>query len=200
VVWPSSGSFQPLSSLLPPLEMPSTSVSNDQYLSSQTRLRSVLHAETTVVALSNYPSSFFEAIMTAGLFLVRRQRKRLNLPPSEYRSWTFVVLFFLAAKIFLLVMPWVPPPGGINAGAYSFFYAASSLTGLGIIGLCGLYYLVWTQWLPSWGNYSLRQIVVGHADGAVSHEIIKVKNDELDEWDRKHDPSGRSLNESEGNI
>ena len=191
----SFGSSRPLSYSLPPLVMPSTSV--------RATTTTVSHSSgpyLPVVALSNYPSSFFEAIMTAGLFLVRRQRKRLNLPPSEYRSWTFVVLFFLAAKVFLLVMPWVPPPGGINAGAYSFFYAASSITGLGIIGLCGLYYLVWTKWLPSWGSYSLRQIVVGHADGAVSHEIVKVKNDELEEWDRKHDPSGRSLNESEVNI
>ncbi|ODO09525.1 hypothetical protein I350_03128 [Cryptococcus amylolentus CBS 6273] len=153
-----------------------------------------------IVALSNYPSSFFLALMTVGLFVVRRRRARLNLPPSEYRSWTFVVLFFLASNIFLLVMPWVPPPGGLNGGSYSFFYASSSLTGIGIIATCALYFFVWTRWLTKWGNYQLRQTVVTLPDGAVTHQIIKVKNDEVDAWDAKHDIAGRSLDEREADA
>lgn len=85
-----------------------------------------------VVALSNYPSSFFLALMTIGLFFIRRQRKAIGLPRTEYRSWTFVAVFFTLVNVFLIVMPWVPPKAGINASAFGFFYAASSLTGLGL--------------------------------------------------------------------
>jgi len=70
--------------------------------------------------------------MTAGLFVIRHQRKKLNVPPSQYRSWTFVVLFFLASKVFLIIMPWVPPKAGVNASPFHFAYYASSLTGLGM--------------------------------------------------------------------
>lgn len=153
-----------------------------------------------IVALQNYPSSFFLSLMTAGLFFIRRQRKHLNLPPSQYRSWSWVVVFYLLSKIYLLVMPWVPPAGGINASSFHFFYGASSLTGLGIIGLSGLYYVVWAIILPKWGKYEVRQRVAINEDGSAAHEIIKVPKDEVDEWDAKHDPSGRSLNENEYRV
>ncbi|KAL1412172.1 hypothetical protein Q8F55_003182 [Vanrija albida] len=146
-----------------------------------------------ITALQNYPSSFFLALMTFGLFLVRRNRKRLGLPKTEYRSWTFVALFYLAANIFLIIMPWVPPKAGINASSFNFFYAASSLTGLGFIFLCFLYYLVWTQILPKIGKYQIRQAVVTLDDGSITHKLLNIPNDKIDEWDRKHDPAGHSV-------
>lgn len=85
-----------------------------------------------LTSMGNYPSSFFDALLAVGLFMVRRHRKQLGLPSGEYRSWTFVVVFFIASKVFMLVMPWIPPPGGINGGAFSFFYASSSITGMGM--------------------------------------------------------------------
>ncbi|WWC67390.1 uncharacterized protein I206_101298 [Kwoniella pini CBS 10737] len=150
-----------------------------------------------IVAIQNYPSSLFLALMTFGLFIVRRDRKRLNLPRPEYRSWTIVVLFFLAANLFLIIMPWVPPTGGINNSSFGFFYGASSLTGLGIVFLCALYFLLWSKIFPKLGGYQLRQVVFTLPDGSVSHKLIKVINEEVDEWDAKHDPSGRSLRDFE---
>ncbi|KAL1413321.1 hypothetical protein Q8F55_001080 [Vanrija albida] len=150
-----------------------------------------------IIALQNYPSSFFMALMTFGLWLVRRRRAQLNLPPSGYRSWNVAVVFFFLAKIFLIIMPWVPPKAGINASAFGFFYAASSLTGMGFIGLCGIYYVVWTILLPKWRHYQLRQIVAILDDGSVQHKLIKVPNDKIEEWDAKHDLSGRSITSSD---
>ncbi|EAL20113.1 hypothetical protein CNBF4390 [Cryptococcus deneoformans B-3501A] len=150
-----------------------------------------------IVALQNYPSSFFLVLMTLGLFIVRRDRRRLSLPRPEYRSWTIVVLFFLAANTFLIIMPWVPPTGGVNNSSFGFFYAASSLTGLGIVFLCGFYYVLWSKLLPKWKGYKLRQTVITLADGALTHKMVKVKNEDVDAWDVTHDPSGRLLNEDE---
>ncbi|KAK4688973.1 hypothetical protein P7C73_g1143, partial [Tremellales sp. Uapishka_1] len=146
-----------------------------------------------IVALSNYPNSFFLGLMTLGLFFVRRERKLLNLPKSEYRSWTFVVVFYLASILFLLIMPWVPPKGGINAGAFHFAYFTSSLVGLGCIGICGIYYVFWAKWFPKWGQYEHRPSVVELDNGGLTHSIIKVKLDALAQWDAEHDPSGRQL-------
>ena len=37
----------------------------------------------------------------------------------------------------------------------------------------------------------MRQTVLEFDDGAVSHSLIKVKLEDLDEWDATHDPSGK---------
>lgn len=63
------------------------------------------------------------------------------------------------------------------------------------IGLCGVYYLAWAKWLPKVQGHHLRQIIITLPDGAVSHEIVKVKNADIEVWDAKHDPSGRCLND-----
>ena len=62
---------------------------------------------------------------------------------------------------------------------------------------CGVYYLIWARLLPKWRGYQIRNTVIVLPDGAVSHNIIKVKNDQVEAWDAKQDPSGRSLNEQE---
>ncbi|OBT40134.1 hypothetical protein VE00_09946 [Pseudogymnoascus sp. WSF 3629] len=51
-----------------------------------------------------------------------------------------VLLFYIAIQVILLVMPWVPPVGGIYAGSVSFFYATYYLTGIRILAACGVYY------------------------------------------------------------
>ncbi|WWD22193.1 hypothetical protein CI109_106684 [Kwoniella shandongensis] len=146
-----------------------------------------------IVALQNYPDSVFVSLMTFGVFLIRRQRKRLGLGRSEFKAWDVAIILYLLSKIMLLVMPWVPPVGGIYAGSFSFFYATATLTGLGIIALCGIYYYFWIFALPKWGNYQIRQTVIELPGGAVSHKIVKVKNEDVAEWDASHDPSGRSF-------
>jgi hypothetical protein len=42
----------------------------------------------------------------------------------------------------------------------------------------------------------MRQTILGFDDGAVSHSLVKVKVEELDEWDATHDPAGKLLTSS----
>lgn len=147
-----------------------------------------------VVSLQNYPNSFFLLLIAVGLFLVRRQRKIAGLPRGEFRTWTVAILFFSLAKALLLVMPWVPPPGGIYAGDVSFFYATSSITGLGIIALCVIYYFFWVSWLPRWRGYAVRQTVVEFKGGELGHALVNVPKEELAKWDAEHDAQGREIN------
>lgn len=83
-----------------------------------------------MVDLANYPNSFFLFLMAIGVYLIRRQRKRAGAPKSEFKAWDAAIILFILSKIFLLVMPWYPPAGGIYAGSVSFFYATSSITGI----------------------------------------------------------------------
>ncbi|WRT70492.1 uncharacterized protein IL334_007490 [Kwoniella shivajii] len=146
-----------------------------------------------IVALQNYPDSVFVFLMTFGLFLIRRQRKGLGLGRSEFKAWDVAVIVYLLSKAFLLIMPWVPPKTGIYGGSFSFFYATATLTGLGILAICGIYYYLWIYVFPKVGGYQIRQTVLTLDRGAVGHQLVKVKNQDIQEWDSTHDPSGRLL-------
>lgn len=146
-----------------------------------------------IVDLQSYPGGIFLFLLTFGLFLVRRARKKANAPPSEFRAWTFVLVFSLAVNVYLLILPWVPPQGGIYAGDVSFFYATYCIVGLAIIAVSALAYLFWIQVLPKLGGYELRQVVEHLSDGAQNLKTIKVPKDEVDEWDKTHDEFGNPL-------
>nr|XP_019008023.1 uncharacterized protein I206_07191 [Kwoniella pini CBS 10737]OCF46804.1 hypothetical protein I206_07191 [Kwoniella pini CBS 10737] len=146
-----------------------------------------------IVALQNYPESVFIFLMTLGVFFIRKQRKLLGLGRSEFKAWDAAVILYLASKVFLLIMPWVPPRAGIYGGAFSFFYATATLTGLAILAVCGIYYVIWIYVLPKLGGYQIRQTVLEFDRGAVSHKLVKVKNEDVVEWDSTHDPAGRAL-------
>lgn len=85
-----------------------------------------------VVDLQSYPANVFTFLLSFGVFIVRKKRKEAGAPPSEFRTWNAVLLFTLAVNIYLLVLPWVPPQGGIYAGDVSFFYATYCIVGLGM--------------------------------------------------------------------
>jgi hypothetical protein len=39
----------------------------------------------------------------------------------------------------------------------------------------------------------MRQTILEFDDGAVSHSLVKVKVEDLEEWDATHDPAGKLL-------
>lgn len=58
---------------------------------------------------------------------------------------------------------------------------------------CALYYWVWIHFLPYLRGYTIREEVVTLDDGSRSHQLIKVPNGELAEWDEHHDHAGRVI-------
>ncbi|KAK3682825.1 amino acid permease-domain-containing protein [Podospora appendiculata] len=147
--------------------------------------------------LQVYPSAAFQLIMGVGLYLVRFRRKRLGLPRPEFKAWDVVVVFNILINIYLVVMPWYPPAGGIYAGDVSFWYATYVVAGIGLLVGCGVYYYVWVQLLPRLRGYRIRQEVLRLDDGANSHKLVKVPVAQLAEWDATHDASGRPVGEAD---
>lgn len=72
-----------------------------------------------VVSLKSYPDAVFHVAMGAGLILLRRRRERSGTPPSDFKAWWILVILYLLTQVYLLVMPWIPPVGGIYAGTVS---------------------------------------------------------------------------------
>ena len=83
-----------------------------------------------IVDLQSYPSNVFFFATTCGLLLIRRRRKRIGIPDTEFRVWNAAIAFSLAVNVFILAMPWYPPPGGRFGGDVSFWYATYCVVGL----------------------------------------------------------------------
>ncbi|KAF4344215.1 high affinity methionine permease [Fusarium beomiforme] len=129
-----------------------------------------------VVSLKTYPDAIFHAAMGVGLLLIRRRRSRSGTPRSDFRAWWALVILYLLAQVFLLVMPWIPPEGGIYAGTVSFLWCTYMIVGIGIMAICGIYYYLWMKVFPRWGNYSIRSQVVSVDDnGANTHRLLRSR-------------------------
>jgi hypothetical protein len=68
------------------------------------------------------------------------------------------------------------------------------IVGIAIMGICGLYYYLWMKLIPQLRGYSIRSQVISVDDnGANTHRLLRVPNDEVAEWDATHDELGRDL-------
>lgn len=61
------------------------------------------------------------------------------------------------------------------------------------LAACGVYYWIWTSYLPRRGNYTIRQTVIVLDNGAQTHKLNKVPNSQLSEWDAQHDVVGKGI-------
>ncbi|KAK2623572.1 hypothetical protein QTJ16_007126 [Diplocarpon rosae] len=148
-------------------------------------------ASHSPVDLALYPNSVFLGLMAIGLFSIRRYRSRIHVGRAEFRAYDGVVVFYLAVQAFLLVMPWVPPAGGIYAGNVSFLYATAPIVGIGLLLFCGVYYWVWIVVLPTYRRYAIRQELIVLDTGEATHGLIRVPLEKVAEWDSVHDVTGR---------
>ena len=76
----------------------------------------------------------------------------------------------------------------------SFWYATYCAVGLGILGICGIYYVFWMYILPNFGKYRIRQELLAlGGETAKTNRLIKVPLEELATWDAEHDVQGQNL-------
>lgn len=83
-----------------------------------------------VVDLASYPDAFFKFLMAVGLFVLRYRRSRIGITRAEYKAWDAAVAFYILINLYMIVMPWYPPAGGVYAGDVSFWYATYVVTGI----------------------------------------------------------------------
>ncbi|KAJ3529957.1 hypothetical protein NMY22_g8779 [Coprinellus aureogranulatus] len=150
-----------------------------------------------IVNLQSYPDNVFRFLLTLGLWFVRKRRKEMGAPRGEFVAWNVVLVFTLLVNVYLLVLPWVPPEGGIYAGDVSFFYATYCIVGLGILAVSVIAYVFLVLLLPKWGGYSIRQLLERLPDGAQANRLVKVPNDQVAEWDATHDEHGDVIERKE---
>jgi hypothetical protein len=116
-------------------------------------------------------------LMVVGIYYLRYQRKKIGLPQPPFQAWHTALILQAAVCLFILIMPWFPPEEGV--------------VGIGLFVAMALYYVFWMIILPKLGKYQIRpETLVSDRDGSVTHKLKKVKNTDVQEWDRTHDEAG----------
>ncbi|VEU23048.1 DEKNAAC104238 [Brettanomyces naardenensis] len=139
-----------------------------------------------VVDMGSYSAYIFSVLLAIGLFKLRKERRKLGLGYREFHCPTIILVLVLLFTIFVLVMAFVPPKGTLKGSDVSFFYATYPLTTIGICILCVIYYFGWAYVAPRIGKYRHRVLEFRLANGELGHKVIKVRDEDLAEWDREH--------------
>ncbi|KAJ5985793.1 hypothetical protein N7522_012989 [Penicillium canescens] len=115
-----------------------------------------------VVSLNSYPTVLLLTAVTIGLIKLRVSKDEVS--PSGFTVPWAVLAFYLAGSIFLLVMPFVPPPNG--KGNTSLPYWLSPVVALAILALGIIYYVGRFVLLPWIFGYQLGFATVDLSDGS----------------------------------
>ncbi|KAF8863099.1 high affinity methionine permease [Acephala macrosclerotiorum] len=123
-----------------------------------------------ILDVEGYPSSLINLFVVIGLLLLRRSAPDL---PRPFKAWTIVPVFFLAAQAFLLVAPFLRPPGG--KGDTSLPYWLYPIVGLVVLVMGAIYWFVWRVMWPKLGKFTWVEKKGVLSDGTVVTDWEKKK-------------------------
>ncbi|KAG1834891.1 amino acid transporter [Suillus variegatus] len=104
-----------------------------------------------ILDVEGYPQQIINFFIVIGLFYLRWKKPDAVRP---FKVWWPLAVFFLAAAVFLLVAPFLRPPGGVGDTPPLPYYLYC-LVGIGIMLAGVLYWAVWRIVLPKVFGYKL---------------------------------------------
>nr|AOR51851.1 amino acid transporter [Phaffia rhodozyma] len=126
-----------------------------------------------ILDIEGYPGQIINLLVVVGLFYLRWKYPNINRP---FKVWLPVAVFFMAAACFLLVAPFLRPPGGIG-DTPPLPYWLYPIIGIAVFAMGIVWWFVWRVLLPRLGNYKLVSRVDTLSDGTRVTQFDKVKND-----------------------
>jgi amino acid transporter len=124
-----------------------------------------------ILDVEGYPLSIINLFVVIGLFILRYRSPNLHRP---FKTWIIVPIFFLIAQSFLLVAPFIRPPGG--KGDTSLPYWLYPIVGIAVL-LVGLgYWVVWRVLWPKFGGFRWVERKAELRDGTIVTEFVKSKD------------------------
>ena len=123
-----------------------------------------------ILDVEGYPAAIINLLVVVGLILLRWQAPHVERP---FRIWLPLAIFFLAGQVFLMVAPFLYPPGG--KGDTSLPYWLSSVVGIVVLGAAVVYWFVWWILLPRLGNFRYAERKTELKDGTVVIQFQKQK-------------------------
>lgn len=123
-----------------------------------------------ILDVEGYPGSVINFAVVVGFFWLRYAEPGLTRP---FRCWIPVAAFYMVAQAFLMIAPFLRPPGGV--GDTSLPYYLSSVIGIVILAAAALYWLSWRQIFPAIGRYTLQPQHEKLSDGTAVVVWQKIK-------------------------
>lgn len=93
-----------------------------------------------LVDIGGYPVSLLSVAVSLGLLHLHRDLRHYNTPCRAPRA---AIVVFAASNCLLLVLPWVPPAGGLAGDSGRFPSWAYPVTSLVVLALGAVYWLFW---------------------------------------------------------
>ncbi|KAF6220071.1 hypothetical protein HO133_003202 [Letharia lupina] len=115
-----------------------------------------------ILDLEGYPSSVIYVFVGIGLFILRWRSPQV---PRPFKAWWPVPVFFLLGQGFLLVAPFLRPPGG--KGDTSLPYWLYPVVGIAVLACGVLYWFGWRVLLPRAGRFDYAERQMTLKDGTV---------------------------------
>ncbi|KAH9937972.1 amino acid transporter [Amylocystis lapponica] len=101
-----------------------------------------------ILDVEGYPDQIINVFIVIGLFWLRYHKPNL---PRPFKVWWPLAVFFLASAVFLLVAPFLRPPGGVGDTPPLPYYLYC-LVGIAILATGVLYWAAWRK-LPKLFGY-----------------------------------------------
>ena len=126
--------------------------------------------QSFILDVEGYPSSVINLFVVVGLFILRFTQPNLYRP---FKAWIIVPAFYLVAQCFLLVDPFIRPPGG--KGDTSLPYWLYPIVGIAVL-FCGtLYWVIWRVVWPRLGGFEWAKQKAELKDGTVVTTFVKKR-------------------------
>lgn len=123
-----------------------------------------------ILDVEGYPSSVINLFVVIGLFILRWKAPDL---PRPFKTWIVVPMFFFAAQCFLLVAPFLRPPGG--KGDTSLPYWLYPIVGIAVLVAGAVYWACWRIVLPKLGGFRWAESKESLKDGTVVKVFVREK-------------------------
>ncbi|KAF7425979.1 hypothetical protein PC9H_008341 [Pleurotus ostreatus] len=104
-----------------------------------------------ILDVEGYPQQIINVFIVVGLFWLRYKKPNAVRP---FKVWWPIAVFFLAAALFLMIAPFLPPANGVGDTPPIPYYVYC-LVGIGIMLLGVVYWAVWRVVLPRVFGYNL---------------------------------------------
>jgi len=125
-----------------------------------------------ILDVEGYPGSVINFFVVVGFFYLRWYRPDLARP---FKVWWPVAVFYAGVQAFLMIAPFLKPPGG--KGDTSLAYWLYAVVGISILLGAVLYWAVWRKVMPWAGKYRLEPIYETLQDGTNVIVYRRVKID-----------------------
>lgn len=126
-----------------------------------------------IIDVEGYPSSIIALAVVVGLFMLRWKVPDTARP---FKVWWPVAAFFLVGQCFLIVAPFIRPPGGIG-DTPPIPYWLYPIVGITVLIASFVYWFVWRVVLPRAGAFQWRDVKTNLADGTVVTTFVREKED-----------------------